>query len=45
MRASGGKLEAFLGEVRRGPYGSRVDDIESHALDPVPAFDGFQIRF
>ena len=45
IRAAGGKLEQFLAEVRQGPPGSRVDRVERLALDPVPPFEGFEIRF
>ena len=45
MRATGGDLEPFLGEVRTGPYGSRVDNVESRQVVDAPEFDGFEIRF
>ena len=45
MRATGGDLERFLAEVRKGPYGSRVDSIEARPIDPQASFDGFEIRF
>jgi len=45
MRATGGDLEPFLGEVRAGPYGSRVDHVESRQPVGFPEFGGFEIRF
>jgi acylphosphatase len=45
MRASGDDLGPFLREVRRGPVGSRVDDVESLPPDSALEFDGFEIRF
>ena len=45
LRATGRSLDGFLAEVREGPSGSRVDQVESIALDPVPSFEGFEIRF
>ena len=45
VRASGGNLDQFLAEVRQGPPGSRVDHVETLALDPVPSFEGFEVRF
>lgn len=45
LRATGGDLEPFLGEVRVGPYGARVDDVESRQMVDAPEFDGFEIRF
>jgi acylphosphatase len=45
MRAVGDDLNDFLAEVRRGPYGSRVDDVEAQPLDPAVVFKDFQIRF
>ena len=45
LRAAGGDLEPFLGEVRAGPYGSRVDQVEVRQVVDAPEFDGFEIRF
>jgi acylphosphatase len=45
LRASGGELEPFLGEVRVGPYGARVDQVEVRQLVDAPEFDSFEIRF
>ena len=45
MRACGDDLGPFLSEVRRGPAGSRVDDVESLKPDSGLEFDGFEIRF
>jgi acylphosphatase len=45
LRAAGDDLNDFLAEVRQGPYGSRVDDVESQPLDPALVFNDFQIRF
>jgi len=44
LRALGGDLEPFLGEVRAGPYGSRVDRVEVRQLVGAPEFNGFEIR-
>jgi len=45
LRAVGGDLDRFLVEVRVGPYGARVDDVEVRELAGAPEFDGFEIRF
>ena len=45
VRATGGNLDGFLVKVREGPAGSQVEKVESIALDPIPCFEGFEIRF
>jgi len=45
LRAVGSDLEAFLAEVRIGPYGARVDHVEVRQLGDTLDFDGFEIRF
>ena len=39
------RLEAFKAELRRGPRGARVEDIEEERLVQVPAWQKFNIVF
>jgi acylphosphatase len=39
------QLEAFKAELRRGPRGARVEDIEEERLVQVPAWQKFNIVF
>jgi acylphosphatase len=47
VRAAGatGDLERLLGEIRCGPAGARVDQVESLELEPTMRFTGFEIRY
>ena len=45
IRAVGGELERFLAEVRVGPYGARVDDVEARELTDAAELHEFCIRF
>ena len=47
LRASGGRaeMERFLGEVRGGPPGSRVDGVESLPPEEGLTFVGFDICY
>jgi acylphosphatase len=39
------RLEAFKAELRRGPRGCRVEDIEEERLVQVPSWQSFNIVF
>ena len=39
------QLEAFKAELRRGPRGARVEDIEEERLVQVPSWQKFNIVF
>lgn len=43
VRGGSAELKRFLGEVRRGNDGSRVDDVEQLDPDPSAAMTWFQI--
>jgi acylphosphatase len=38
------EVEKFLENVRIGPHGSRVDDVQTSPLSIQPGEDGFEIR-
>ena len=38
-------LERFKAELRRGPRGAQVEDIEEQALIQIPTWQSFQIVF
>jgi len=38
-------IESFLGQVRRGPLGSRVDAMETDSVEPLAREAGFSVRF
>jgi acylphosphatase len=39
------RLEAFKSELRRGPRGARVEDIEEERLVQVPSWQAFNVVF
>ena len=39
------KLQDFLSHLWRGPVGGRIDDIETHWLEPKGEFRYFEIRY
>jgi acylphosphatase len=39
------RLEAFKAELRRGPRGARVEDVEEERLVQVPAWRAFNVVF
>lgn len=39
-----GEVEKFLENVRIGPHGSRVDEVNTSVLSVQPEEDGFEIR-
>ena len=39
------KLQDFLSHLFRGPVGGRIDDIETHWLEPKGEFRYFEIRY
>jgi acylphosphatase len=45
VAGSGELLQRFQDELRRGPRGSRVDDIDEERLVQVPDWQSFQIVF
>lgn len=40
-----GEVRRFLGDVRIGPPGSRVDEIDTENISTRPEENGFDIRF
>jgi acylphosphatase len=42
--AEGDRLEEFVAMVKKGPVGSKVDDIEVCELDEEIGYSGFEIR-
>ena len=47
IRVSGAadRIAALLSEVRQGPPGARVEDVEDLVPDPDLTHDGFEVRF
>lgn len=39
------RLEALLRDMRKGPRGSRVADVETHWGLPTGSFRGFEVRY
>jgi acylphosphatase len=46
LRAMGDReeMQRFLDEVRRGPAGSRIDDVDEREPDRGQVPDGFEVR-
>lgn len=38
-------VDAMLAQCRTGPPAARVDEVETRAVEPVPAFHDFEIRY